>query len=200
MVAIAGGKPVLMGLKAINAHYIQHQKNVVTRRTRHELAQAKARAHILEGLVIAVENIDEVIRIIRRAESVKEARENLMARFELTQVQAQAILDMRLARLTALEILSLKKELAELEKLIRKLEGILGSERKLLALIKSELLEIKARFGDERRTRIEADAAKAEINPEAFKAVPYTHLSGIPTSAFCAAAAWPPARIFRRSA
>lgn len=171
MVAIAGGKPVLMGLKAINAHYIQHQKNVVTRRTRHELAQAKARAHILEGLVIAVENIDEVIRIIRRAESVKEARENLMARFELTQVQAQAILDMRLARLTALEILSLKKELAELEKLIRKLEGILGSERKLLALIKSELLEIKARFGDERRTRIEADAAKAEINPEAFKVV-----------------------------
>ncbi len=171
MVAIAGGKPVLMGLKAINAHYIQHQKNVVTRRTRHELAQAKARAHILEGLVIAVENIDEVIRIIRRAESVKEARENLMARFELTQVQAQAILDMRLARLTALEILSLKKELAELEKLIRKLEGIFGSERKLLALIKSELLEIKARFGDERRTRIEADAAKAEINPEAFKVV-----------------------------
>ena len=154
MVAIADGKPRQMGIRQIIGYYIDHQKNVVTRRTKYELQQAEARAHILEGLIVAVDNLDEVIRIIRSSKTPKEARERLMERFELTQIQAQAILDMRLQRLTNLEVLSLKKEYADLEKLISKLKGILGSEKKLLAVIKKELQEIRARFADPRRTEL----------------------------------------------
>ncbi len=100
------------------ADYIAHQKNVVTRRTKYELEQAEARAHMLEGLIVAVDNLDEVIRLIRCSKTPKEARERLMQRFELTEIQAQAILDMRLQRLTNLEMLTLRKEYAELEKRI----------------------------------------------------------------------------------
>ena len=104
MVAIADGKPVQLGLKALIGHYIRHQQDVVTRRTRHELEQAEARAHILEGLIVAVDNLDEVIRLIRGSKTPREARDKLMQRFSLTEIQAQAILDMRLQRLTNLEI------------------------------------------------------------------------------------------------
>ena len=154
MVAIAEGKPLQMGIRQIIGHYIDHQKNVVTRRTRYELAQAEARAHILEGLIVAVDNLDEVIRLIRGSKTPKEARDKLMQRFDLTQIQAQAILDMRLQRLTNLEVLSLKKEYEDLVKLIGNLKAILGSERKLMTVIKKELGEVRAKFADPRRTQL----------------------------------------------
>ncbi len=155
IVAIAGGKPVQMGLKEMIAHYIRHQKDVVTRRTKYELEQARARAHILEGLIVAVDNLDEVIRLIRASKTPREAREKLMARFSLTEIQAQAILDMRLQRLTGLEILSLRNEHADLMKLIDKLESILKNEKKLMGVIKVELGEIRSKYADPRRTAIE---------------------------------------------
>ncbi len=168
MVAIAEGKPVQMGLKTMIGHFIRHQKDVVTRRTEYDLKHARARAHILQGLMIAVDNLDEVIALIRSSKNPKEAKEKLMARFDLTDVQAQAILDMRLQRLTNLEIVALRKEYEDILKLIDKLEGILGSERKLMAVIKKELQEIADEYADERRTTIEA----AEAMPaEAFKEV-----------------------------
>ena len=154
MVAVAAGKPVLMGLKTVIGHFIRHQKEVVTRRTQYELEQAKARAHILEGLIIAVDNLDEVIALIRASKNGKEAKQRLMDRFGFTDVQAQAILDLRLQRLTGLEIEALRKEYADILKLIDTLEGILKSEKKLLTLIKKELREIAAQFGDDRRTQI----------------------------------------------
>ncbi len=154
MVAIAGGKPVQMGLKQILSHFIRHQKDVVTRRTQYDLEQARARLHILEGLIIAVDNLDEVIALIRASKNPKEAKQRLMDRFQLTDIQAQAILDMRLQRLTGLEILTLRQEHADLLKYIDKLLGILKSEKKLLALIKDELSEIKTKYADPRRTQL----------------------------------------------
>ncbi len=168
MVAIAEGKPVQMGLKTMIGHFIRHQKDVVTRRTEYDLKHARARAHILQGLMIAVDNLDEVIALIRSSKNPKEAKEKLMARFDLTDVQAQAILDMRLQRLTNLEIVALRKEYEEILKLIDKLEGILGSEKKLLNVIKKELQEIADEYADERRTTIEA---AEEVPAEAFKEV-----------------------------
>ncbi|MBQ9324985.1 MAG: DNA topoisomerase 4 subunit A [Clostridia bacterium] len=157
MVAIADGKPVQMGLKSMIGYFIRHQKNVVTRRTTYNLNQARARAHILEGLMIAVDNLDEVIRLIRASKNPKEARSALMEAFALDEIQAQAILDMRLQRLTNLEILALRKEFEELQKLIRRLEGILASEKKLMKVIYDELQEIAEEYGDDRRTSIEDD-------------------------------------------
>ncbi len=154
MVAVAAGKPVLMGLKTVIQHFIRHQKDVVTRRTQYELEQARARAHILEGLIVAVDNLDEVIALIRASKNGKEAKQRLMERFAFTDVQAQAILDLRLQRLTGLEIEALRKEYAEILKLITTLEGILGSEKKLLAVIKKELREIASEYGDDRRTQL----------------------------------------------
>ena len=156
MVAIAEGKPKQMGLKTMIGYFIDHQKDVVTRRTQYDLHQAETRAHVLEGLMIAVDNLDEVIRLIRASKTPKEAREQLMQTFTLDEVQAQAILDMRLQRLTNLEILALRKEFEELQKLIKKLQGILGSEKKLMKVIVDELHEIETSYADERRTSIEA--------------------------------------------
>ena len=166
MVAIANGKPVLLSLKALIAHYIDYQKQVVTRRTRFELNQAKARAHILEGLMIALDNLDEVIALIRASRSPKEAKAGLMERFSLTEVQAQAILDMRLQRLTNLEIVALRKEYADIMKLISRLEGILKSEKKLLDVIRSEMTEIAEQFADPRRTAFEEPSDAPEELPE----------------------------------
>jgi DNA gyrase subunit A len=168
MVAIAEGRPMLLNLRQINAYYIRHQQDVVLRRTRYDLEKAEEREHILEGLLIAIANIDEVIRIIKASKSVQDAKQNLMRAFELTGVQAQAILDMRLARLTALEVEKLQEELREVRKLIKELKAILNSHRKLMEVIKGELLEIKKKYADERRTEIiEAEAVK-EFNPEDF--------------------------------
>ena len=155
MVAIAGGKPVLLNLKQLIGAYVDYQKRVVTRRTEYELKQAKARAHILEGLMIALDNLDEVIALIRASKSPKEARVALMERFALTEIQAQAILDMRLQRLTNLEVEALRKEYADVLKLISRLEGILKSEKKLLDVIRKEMEAISEQFADERRTTLE---------------------------------------------
>ena len=154
MVAVAAGKPVLMGLKDVIGHFIRHQKEVITRRTKYELEQAKARAHILEALIVAVDNLDEIIALIRASKNGKEAKSRLIARFGFDDAQAQAILDLRLQRLTGLEIEALRKEYADILKLIQTLEGILRSEKKLMALIKKELIEIAEQFGDDRRTHI----------------------------------------------
>ncbi|MCI6290699.1 MAG: DNA topoisomerase (ATP-hydrolyzing) subunit A [Clostridiales bacterium] len=167
MVAIAGGKPVQLGVKAILSHFIAHQKNVVSRRTKYELNQAETRAHVLEGLIVAVDNLDEVIRLIRSSKNPKEARGRLMERFELTEIQAQAILDMRLQRLTNLEILTLRKEYAELLKLIANLKAILASEKKLMNVIKKELMEIREKFADSRRTELVDSFQEIVIEPEA---------------------------------
>ena len=156
MVAIAGGKPVQLSLKDLIAHYITYQKQVVTRRTEFELKQAKARAHILEGLMIALDNLDEVIALIRASKSPKDARVGLMERFALSEIQAQAILDMRLQRLTNLEIEALRKEYADVLKLISRLEGILKSDRKLTDVIRKEMETIADQYADERRTTLEA--------------------------------------------
>lgn len=162
MVAIAEGKPVLMGLKEMIGHFIRHQCNVVTKRTRYDLNQAKARAHILQGLMIAVDNLDEVIRLIRASKNPKEAKEVLIVTFNLTDIQAQAILDMRLQRLTNLEILSLRKEYEELLKLIAKLEGILNSDKKLLNVIKQELSDVVTTYHSDRLTSLEKASTKTE--------------------------------------
>ena len=164
MVAIAGGKPVLLNLKQLIAHYVDYQKGVVTRRTEYELKQAKARAHILEGLMIALDNLDEVIALIRASKSPKDARVALMERFALTEIQAQAILDMRLQRLTNLEVEALRKEYADILKLISRLEGILKSEKKLREVIRKEMEAIAEQYTDERRTTLEKpDEAPVEL-------------------------------------
>ena len=171
MVAIAEGRPMQMGVKAMLTYYIDHQKRVITRRTQHELAQARAREHILAGLMVAVNHLDEVIALIRKSKTPKEAKEQLQNRFGLTDVQAQAILDMRLQRLTGLEIEALRREYEAILKTISRLEGILKSEKKLIAVIRTEMNEIREKFGDDRRTQIiEDDSAKlppAEIKPVA---------------------------------
>ena len=154
MVAIADGKPRLMSLRRVLRYYIKHQRNVIFARTQYDLDRAKARAHILEGLMVAVDNLDEVIALIRRSKTPKEAKLGLMERFELDEVQAQAILDMRLQRLTGLEIETLRKEYADLCKLIEKLESILNDEKKLMKVVKDELKEVAAKYGDDRRTTI----------------------------------------------
>ena len=155
MVAIVGGKPKLLSLKELISSYIDYQKQVVTRRTEYELKQAKARAHVLEGLMIALDNLDEVIALIRASKSPKEARIGLMERFALSEIQAQAILDMRLQRLTNLEIEALRKEYADVLKLIARLEGILKSGKKLTEVIRKEMEAIAEEFSNDRRTTLE---------------------------------------------
>ena len=162
MFAIADGKPRLMGIREALTYFIGHQKRVVTRRTEYDLAEARARAHILEALIVAVDHLDEVIAMIRSSKSVKEARERLIARFGFTERQAQAILDLRLQRLTGLEILALRKEYQDILKTIETLEGILGSEKKLLAVIRKELKGIAETYGDERRTTLLTEESAQE--------------------------------------
>ena len=139
MVAIADGKPQQMGLLDIIRYYVAYQREVVLRRTKFDLDQAKERCHILEGLIIAVRNIDEVIEIIKTSESVPVARQRLRERFDLSERQAQAILDLRLARLTKLEIYKLEQELEELKKLIARLTAIVESKKLQMEVVKEEL-------------------------------------------------------------
>jgi DNA gyrase subunit A len=171
MVAIAEGRPMLLNLRQINAYYIRHQQDVVTRRTQYDLEKAEEREHILEGLLIAIANIDEVIRIIKTSKSVPDAKTNLMKAFALTGVQAQAILDMRLARLTALEVEKLEEELREVRKLIKELKAILASKKKLMEVIKGELGEIRRKYADARRTKIVGAEAVKEFRAEDFVVV-----------------------------
>jgi DNA gyrase subunit A len=171
MVCIADGQPKQLSLMQMIDYYIRFQKDVVTRRTKFDLERARQREHILAGLIIAVQNIDEVIRIIRGSSSPKEARDKLMKRFALTQIQAQAILDMRLARLTALEIEALQKEYAFILETIKRLEAILASERKLLRVIVHELSEIKEKYGDKRRTQVLESDHEIKIDENDYKSV-----------------------------
>ena len=153
-----GLTPKTLGLKDIISKYIDHQKEVIIRRTRFDLAKAEKRVHILEGYKIALDNIDEVIQIIKNAESDVEAKEKLISRFALTEVQSDAILELKLRRLTGLERDKIENELAELLKTIEELKAILSDTQKVLNIIKEEMLEIKSKFADERRTSIDMTA------------------------------------------
>src|ERR687885_546581 len=157
LVALVDGVPRTLSYKEALKHYIAHQFEVVTRRTRYELERARARAHILEGLLIALGNLDEVVAIIRRSRNVETARNNLMKTFKLSERQAQAILDLRLQRLTALERRKVEQEHRDLVEKIEYLEGVLADEAKVYEIVKEELLEVKAAYGDERRTSVTAD-------------------------------------------
>ncbi len=163
MVAIADGKPQQMGLLDIIKHYVAYQREVVLRRTKFDLAQAKERCHILEGLIIAVRNIDEVIQIIKTSESVPAARQRLRDRFDLSERQAQAILDLRLARLTKLEIYKLEQELEELKKLIARLTAIVESKKLQMDVVAEELREIKKAYKSERKSSLVFDIADIKV-------------------------------------
>ncbi|MEW6243834.1 MAG: DNA gyrase subunit A [Bacillota bacterium] len=162
MLALVNGQPRILNLKSILSHYIDYQKDIIVRRTKYELAKAEARAHILEGLLIALANLDRVIKLIRSSSTVDEARDRLMSEFKLSEKQAQAILDMRLQRLTALEREKIDTEHKELLKSIEYLKAVLASEKMVLNIIKHELSEIQEKFGDRRRTRIVQDTAELD--------------------------------------
>ncbi|ODS39955.1 MAG: DNA gyrase subunit A [Candidatus Altiarchaeales archaeon WOR_SM1_79] len=153
--ALVNNQPKVLTLVEIIRHYVTHRKNVVTRRTQYELDKALARAHILEGLIIALDNIDAVIKLIRKSRTVEDAKQGLMNSFDLSEIQAKAILEIRLQKLTSMEMEGVKREYEELLKLIEELKGILGSEERMLEIIKNELLELKEKYGDERRTEID---------------------------------------------
>ena len=155
MIALVNGRPQLINLKQALYHYLEHQKEVVRRRTEYNLRKAKDRAHILEGLRIALDHIDEIITIIRESNTDKIAMESLQSRFNLSERQAQAILDMRLRRLTGLERDKIEQEYNDLIAYIAELEAILADEEKLLDLVREELVEIRDKYGDERRTEIQ---------------------------------------------
>ena len=163
MVALVDGVPRTLSLLEAIRHYVVHQRDVITRRTQHQLARAEARAHILEGLLIALDNLDAVIKLIRASSDPDAARDGLIDKFDLTRPQAQAILDMRLQRLTALEADKIRDEHAELTKLIKELRAILADESRILGIVKDELAEIAENYGDERRTKIAAAEGEVDI-------------------------------------
>ncbi len=165
MLALVDGQPQTLPLRSVLEHYIEHRREIVRRRTEYDLQKARARAHILEGLKIALDNLDAVIRTIRESNDVEIARTNLMARFDLTEIQAQAILDMRLARLAALERKKIEDEYLAIIQTIAELEDILGNPARVLSIIKDELSELKRKYAGERRTRV-ADDASREMTDE----------------------------------
>ncbi len=156
MIALVDGEPKTLNLKEILYHYIRHQKDVLTRRTKYNLKKAEDRAHILEGLRIALDNIDEIVELIKKSKNDEDARNQLESRFNLSKIQAQAILDMRLKRLTGLEREKIESEYMELIKKINRYKEILSNERLLMSIIKDEITEIKDKFSDDRRTEIRA--------------------------------------------
>ncbi len=163
-IALVNGKPEMLNLKDLIRHFVNHRHDVVVRRTKFELDKAEARAHILEGLIIASDNIDEVIKLIRASSNGDEARAKLIERFELSDIQARAIVEMRLRQLTGLEQEKLRAEFEEIMKLIEDLKDILASESRRMDIIKEELIQIKEKYGDERRSVIEY--AGGELNIE----------------------------------
>lgn len=165
-IALVKGRPMLLNLKDMIHHFVEHRQEVVVRRTRYELAEAEKRAHILEGLLIALDHLDEVIRLIRASSTPEEARDGLMTQFGLSEIQARAILDMTLRRLTGLERDKIKDEYAELMKTIEYLKSILADPALQMQIIKDELLEIRDKYGDERRT--EMVHSSAEMMTEDF--------------------------------
>ena len=178
MLALVDGKPQVLNLREMIYFYLEHQKDVVTRRTRFELNKAQARAHIVEGLLKALDHIDEIVAIIRASKDTNTAKEALMLRFDFSDKQAQAILDMRLARLTGLEREKLQEEYQELEKTIARLTAILGDEHLLMEVIKTEISEIRDKFGDERRSELtiaEDDIDIEDLIQEENMVVTLTH-------------------------
>ena len=167
-IALVKGRPCLLNLKQLIGEFVDHRHDVVRRRSIFDLRKARERAHILEGLLIAVDNINEVIHIIRSSENAQEAQERLRERFELSELQARAIVDMRLRALTGLESDKLRAEFDELMKTIQYLEGLLADDNLLMQVVKDELLEVKEKFGDPRRTEIVFSSE--EFNPEDFYA------------------------------
>lgn len=164
MLALVDGKPKVLNLKEVLHYYIKHQEDVITRRTRYDLAKAEARAHILEGLTIALDNLDAVITTIRESRTADIAREALINSFKLTEKQAQAILDLRLQRLTGLEREKIEEEYQETLKAIEEYKTILADENRILGIIKDELTQVKNKYGDARRTKLTIDTS--EINVE----------------------------------
>ena len=180
MLALVDGKPKILNLREMISEYLKHQKEVVTRRTIYDKKKAEARAHILEGYLIALDNIDEIIRIIRN--SYNDAKEKLMERFELSEIQAQAILDMQLRRLQGLEKEKIQNEYEELLKKIAYYAELLADEHKLMGVVKDELLEIKDKWADKRRTKIKADAQEIDeedLIEEEEVCITLTHLGYI---------------------
>jgi DNA gyrase subunit A len=165
MLALVDGQPQTLPLKSVLQHYVEHRRDIVRRRTEYDLGKARARAHILEGLKIALDNLDAVIKTIRESAEVDDARSNLMQRFDLSELQAQAILDMRLARLAALERKKIEDEYLQVIQLIAELEDILANPQRVLAIIKDELAELKKKYAGERRTRV-ADDSSREMTDE----------------------------------
>jgi len=163
MVALVNNEPKLLTLKQMLQEYLNYRELVVTRRTKYDLRKAEEQAHILEGLIIAVSNIDAVINLIRKSKNPDEARDGLMKKFKLSEVQAQAILDLKLQRLTQLERLKIEEEHKRLLKLIKELKELLASRKKILEVVKRELLEIKEKYGDKRKTSIVGEAEDVEI-------------------------------------
>lgn len=182
MLALVNNEPKVLNLLDMLKYYLLHQEDVVTRRTKYELNKAEERAHILQGLLIALDNIDEVIRIIRGSRSTQEAKQGLMERFALDDVQAQAIVDMRLRTLTGLEREKLEAEYKDLIEQINYLKGILADEKKLLGVIKEEIQVISDKYGDERRTHIgydEFDISMEDLIPEEDVVITMTNLGYI---------------------
>ena len=162
-IALVKGRPEMLNLRDMIRHYVEHRHEVVVRRTQYLLKEAEKRAHILEGLIIALDNLDAVIKLIRASKNGEDARNGLMKEFSLSEIQAKAILDMRLQKLTGLEIEKVRAEYAELMATIADLKDILGDEARRMKIIKEELLEMREKYGDERRTAIEFDAGEINI-------------------------------------
>ncbi len=177
-IALVNGRPEMLNLKDLIKYFVEHRHDVVVRRTEFELKKAEARSHILEGLIIASDNIDEVIALIRASSNADEAREKLMVRFELTEIQARAIVEMRLRQLTGLEQDKLRAEYEEISKLIEDLKEILGSEDRRMTIIKEELIKVKEKYGDERRSVIEyagGDMSIEDMIPDSKVVITISH-------------------------
>ena len=177
-IALVNGKPEMLNLKDMIKYFVEHRHEVVVRRTEFELKKAEARSHILEGLIIASDNIDEVIALIRASNNADEAREKLMVRFELTEIQAKAIVEMRLRQLTGLEQDKLRAEYEEISKLIEDLKEILGSKDRRMTIIKEELIKVKEKYGDERRSVIEyagGDMSIEDMIPDSKVVITISH-------------------------
>lgn len=180
--ALVNNEPKVMNLLEMLTYYLKHQEDVVTRRTKYDLNKAEERAHILQGLLIALDNIDEVIAIIRGSANVAEAKEKLIERFGLSEAQSAAIVEMRLRALTGLEREKLEAEYAELQKKIAEYKAILADEKLLLGVIKSEILEISDKYGDERRTKIgldDSDLTNEDLIPKENTVIAMTSLGYI---------------------
>jgi len=181
-IALVNGRPKLLNLKELILHFVEHRHEVVTRRTQYLLRKAEERAHILEGLIIASDNIDEVIALIRASSNADEAREKLIKRFELSEIQAKAIVEMRLRQLTGLEQDKLRSEYEELMKTIEDYKDILDKKERRMAIIKEELFEVREKYGDERRSQIEyagGDVSITDLIPDEQVVITISHLGYI---------------------